>query len=152
MAWAKFCAAHFALTFTGAAQTWFAVNIPATAAGTSETISARSSFFPFSEPLPVPSRLMSQKTAAARNPSGAQIDPGVPRYFVESLKFPYLEGLKLCVEGYRRGGWKMLDKMDANPPRTTREVLHPGDYFVMTGEPYVVRLASRRSIENRKLD
>jgi hypothetical protein len=57
------------------------------------------------------------------------IDANVPRYFVESLKFPYMEGLRLCIEGYRRGGWKELDKMDANPPRSTREVLHPGDYF-----------------------
>ena len=71
-----------------------------------------------------PAVLESMAGAADKN-----IDPGVPRYFIESLKFPYLEGLKLCVEGYRRGGWKMLDRMDANPPRTTREVLHPGDYF-----------------------
>ena len=34
------------------------------------------------------------------------IDASTPRYFVESLKFPYLEGLRLVVEGYRRGGWK----------------------------------------------
>jgi len=57
------------------------------------------------------------------------IDANVPRYFIESLKFPYLEGLRLCIEGYRRGGWKMIDKMDANPPQTTREVLHSADYF-----------------------
>lgn len=57
------------------------------------------------------------------------IGADVPRYFVESLKFPYMEGLKLCIEGYRRGGWKMLDRMDANPPRTTTEVLHPAAYF-----------------------
>lgn len=57
------------------------------------------------------------------------VDPSMPRYFVESLKFPYMEGLRLCIEGYRRGGWKELDKMDANPPRSTREVLHSGEYF-----------------------
>jgi hypothetical protein len=57
------------------------------------------------------------------------IDPKVPRYFVESLKFPYLEGLRLCIEGYRRGGWKEIDRMDANPPRSTREVLHSAEYF-----------------------
>ncbi|HEV2721454.1 MAG TPA: hypothetical protein VG323_15640 [Thermoanaerobaculia bacterium] len=57
------------------------------------------------------------------------VDPAMPRYFVESLKFPYMEGLRLCIEGYRRGGWKELDKMDANPPRSTREVLHSGEYF-----------------------
>ena len=75
--------------------------------------------------------------ALVQNPSvleslaGAQPDVGasVPRYFVESLKFPYMEGLRLVIEGYRRGGWKMLDRMDANPPRSTAEVLHPAGYF-----------------------
>ena len=57
------------------------------------------------------------------------IDARVPRYFVESLKFPYMEGLRLAIEGYRRGGWKELDKMDANPPRSTAEVLHSAEYF-----------------------
>jgi hypothetical protein len=57
------------------------------------------------------------------------IDPATPRYFVEVLKFPYLEGLKLVAEGYRRGGWKEIDRMEANPPRTTRELLHPAEYW-----------------------
>jgi hypothetical protein len=57
------------------------------------------------------------------------IDASTPRYFAESLKFPYAEGLKLVIEGYRRGGWKMVDRMDENPPRSTREVLHPAEYF-----------------------
>ena len=56
-------------------------------------------------------------------------EAGAPPYFIESLKFPYLEGLKLVVEAYRRGGWKEIDKMHGNPPRTTREVLHPSEYF-----------------------
>jgi hypothetical protein len=54
---------------------------------------------------------------------------GGPRYFTEMLKFPYLDGLKFVIEGYRRGGWKELDKVYANPPRSTREILHPLDYF-----------------------
>lgn len=57
------------------------------------------------------------------------IGPDMPRYFVESLKFPYLDGLKLVIDGYKRGGWKEIDRMDENPPRTTREVLHPEEYF-----------------------
>src|SRR5205823_423966 len=77
MARADFLAARWRLIFTGAAQTWFVVNIPATAAGTSETINARSSFRPFSEPLPVPSFLMSQKTDAHLKPRGAQIEPEI---------------------------------------------------------------------------
>src|SRR5258708_3240841 len=69
--------------------------------------------------------------------SGADktLDPSTPKYFAESLKFPYAEGLKLVIEGYRRGGWKMLDKMDENPPRSTREVLHPSEYFDRIGKP-----------------
>ena len=47
---------------------------PATVAGTSDTISARSRFCPLSEPLPVPRRLMSQNTPLARKPRGATTD------------------------------------------------------------------------------
>jgi hypothetical protein len=54
---------------------------------------------------------------------------GGPRYFTEMLKFPYLDGLKFAIEGYRRGGWKELDKVYTNPPRSTREILHPAEYF-----------------------
>jgi hypothetical protein len=57
------------------------------------------------------------------------VDPATPRYFVEVLKFPYLEGLKLCADAYRRGGWKEIDRLHANPPRTTRELLHPAEYW-----------------------
>jgi hypothetical protein len=57
------------------------------------------------------------------------IDPSTPKYFAEMLKFPYLEGLKFVVAAYRRGGWKELDRIHADPPRTTREILHPDEYF-----------------------
>ncbi|HEY6136446.1 MAG TPA: hypothetical protein VI670_01650 [Thermoanaerobaculia bacterium] len=72
-----------------------------------------------------------QSPAVLESLAAAQPDvsDSVPRYFVESLKFPYMEGLRLVIEGYRRGGWKMLDKMDANPPRSTAEVLHAESYF-----------------------
>ncbi|MEA2239919.1 MAG: hypothetical protein QOC81_4643 [Thermoanaerobaculia bacterium] len=67
--------------------------------------------------------------SSSMNGADAAIDPATPRYFAESLKFPYAEGLKLVLEGYRRGGWKMIDRMDENPPRSTREVLHSSEYF-----------------------
>ena len=63
------------------------------------------------------------------------IDPSTPRYFGDMLKFPYLEGLKFVVAAYRRGGWAEIDKVHANPPRTTREVLHPEEYFNRTFKP-----------------
>jgi hypothetical protein len=60
------------------------------------------------------------------------IDPSTPKYFAESLKFPYFKGLDFVIAAYRRGGWKELDKVHANPPRSTREVLHPEEYFEKT--------------------
>jgi hypothetical protein len=63
------------------------------------------------------------------------IDPSTPKYFAEMLKFPYLEGLKFVIAAYRRGGWAELDRVHANPPRTTREILHPEEYFGRTFKP-----------------
>ena len=62
------------------------------------------------------------------------IDPSTPRYFAEMLKFPYLEGLKFVIMAYRKGGWTEMDKVHANPPRSTREILHPEEYFARSGK------------------
>jgi hypothetical protein len=72
--------------------------------------------------------------SAAANEQGA-IDPSTPKYFVESLKFPYLQGIKFVVAAYRRGGWKELDRIHADPPRSTREVLFPEEYFARKNAP-----------------
>ncbi len=63
---------------------------------------------------------------------------GGPPYFNEMLKFPYVDGLRFVITAYRRGGWKELDRVYANPPRSTREILHPADYFEhrFTPEPF----------------
>ena len=60
---------------------------------------------------------------------------GAPRYFTEMLKFPYLDGLRFVMAAYRRGGWAELDRVYANPPRSTREILHPSDYFAHRFSP-----------------
>lgn len=65
------------------------------------------------------------------------LNPGfpddAPRYFAESLKFPYLRGLELVVAMYRRDGWAGVDRLHANPPRSTEEVMHPELYLARTG-------------------
>ncbi len=61
------------LTLTGAAQTWFVVNMPATAAGASDTINAMSLLA--DEPLPSPAGLMPQCAPAERKPFGAFTEP-----------------------------------------------------------------------------
>lgn len=74
-------------------------------------------------------------TMASATAADQMIDPATPKYFAESLKFPYLEGLKFVLAAYRRGGWKELDRIHANPPRTTREILHPEEFFGKTFVP-----------------
>lgn len=72
------------------------------------------------------------RDAAAR---GDTIPAGVPRYFVDSLQFPYVDGLAFALDVYRRGGWKALDAVHENPPVSTEEVLRP--------ELYRARVASQ---------
>ena len=69
-----------------------------------------------------------QLTSAA-SAADSMIDPGTPKYFSESLMFPYAAGMKLVLEAYRRGGWSLVNRMDENPPRSTREVIHYNEYF-----------------------
>lgn len=57
------------------------------------------------------------------------MDASAPKYFGEMLKFPYLEGVKFVIAAYKRGGWKEVDRLHANPPRSTREILHPEEYL-----------------------
>ncbi len=47
----------------------------------------------------------------------------VPAYFVESLKFPYIEGLAYAIDLYRRGGWKALELAHHSPPGSSEEIL-----------------------------
>ncbi len=91
--------------------------------------------------------MLSLLTASLSGADGT-IDKSTPRYFAESLKFPYVEGLKLVIDGYHRGGWKMVDRMDENPPHSTREVLHPSEYFnrLAAGGPPPARFDPRSSL------
>lgn len=65
--------------------------------------------------------------------AAAALNPGIPAdadpYFVESMKFPYIRGLGLVLEAYRRGGWKGVDALHESPPTSTEEVLRPALYF-----------------------
>jgi hypothetical protein len=81
--------------------------------------------------------MLGMMTAAVQ--SGQLTAGGAPPYFAEMLKFPYLEGLKFAIAAYRRGGWRELDKLHENPPRTSREILHPDEYFSGTFKPRVFK-------------
>jgi hypothetical protein len=91
--------------------------------------------------------LVSTIMAAAQSEQVA-IDASTPKFFAESLKFPYLEGLKFVVAAYRRGGWAAIDKVHANPPRSTREVMNPNEYFARTAKATPWNAAPPAGIEN----
>lgn len=78
------------------------------------------------------------------------LNPGMPAeappYFVESLKFPYLRGLELVVAMYRRDGWKGVDRLHANPPRSTEEVIDPQLYLARTEAPAAGACADRKAM------
>lgn len=51
-----------------------------------------------------------------------------PRFIKNSLMFPYLDGLNFSMNILRRDGWKGFDKVFANPPAGTNDILHPDHY------------------------
>jgi hypothetical protein len=66
-------------------------------------------------------------TLTAQSNEGIAAD--APRYFVDSMKFPYIDGIRLVSAAYRKGGWDGVSELDRNPPRSTAEVIHPDLYF-----------------------
>jgi hypothetical protein len=60
--------------------------------------------------------------------AGMNVPTDVPAYFVESLKFPYVEGLAFVLDAYTTGGWDAVDAVHHDPPRSTEEIIHPEVY------------------------
>lgn len=63
-----------------------------------------------------------------------------PLYFKRALVFPYYAGADFVTEGWHRGGWKRVDSVYANPPRSTEQVLHPEKYYSGSDPPLQVSL------------
>ena len=55
----------------------------------------------------------------------------------EELVVPYAAGFALVAEGYRRGGFPLVDRMFKNPPRSLHQVLHPEAYFAGEAPPAI---------------
>jgi hypothetical protein len=51
-----------------------------------------------------------------------------PAILRESLMFPYEQGLNFVQAVYADGGWSAVDKLYANPPNSTSQILHPELY------------------------
>ena len=66
--------------------------------------------------------------------SDESIPGGIPDYFVDSLQFPYVDGLAFVLEAFKAGGWKALDALHANPPVSTEEILRPDLYHLRVAQ------------------
>lgn len=51
-----------------------------------------------------------------------------PPIFIDTLYFPYDQGSTFVNAIYQDGGWAAVDKVYANPPISTEQVLHPDKY------------------------
>ena len=62
-------------------------------------------------------------------PSAERQFDRLPDYLQRELLFPYFEGLRLnCYEWLTGGGWKAVDRLYEEPPRSTYEVMFPVAY------------------------
>jgi len=52
-----------------------------------------------------------------------------PFFFRLQALFPYLQGMNFMQRGLAQGGWKKLNTLFADPPRTTKELFEPEIYF-----------------------
>lgn len=63
---------------------------------------------------------------------GGSVDGSVyanaPRYLLESLFFPYQDGLTFVRARHRAGGFAEVDNAYRNPPTSTEHILHPETY------------------------
>lgn len=63
---------------------------------------------------------------------------GAPAYFIESLKFPYVQGLAYAIRLYREGGWSALERAHRSPPVSAAEIYdrrEPGSISPIAHEP-----------------
>jgi hypothetical protein len=72
------------------------------------------------------SALTRAEETLARQIAATPVPPGLPRYFVDDLVFPYTTGFSTVASAYRRHGWKAVDELLRSPPGSTAELLHPG--------------------------
>lgn len=77
--------------------------------------------------------------AAASDPEQQAILARTPAILAEPLQFPYVQGLAFVSAAWSDSGWAAVDRLYADPPDSTEQVLHP-DKFAAREEPDEVAL------------
>lgn len=60
------------------------------------------------------------------------------RAWVRLRRFPFREGRRFVEAAYASGGWQAVDRIYADPPRSTEQVLHPERYIEQRDLPTVL--------------
>jgi hypothetical protein len=69
-----------------------------------------------------------QREATAGSTSDGSVYAKAPQYLLESLFFPYQDGLAFVRSRYTAGGFAEVDNAYRNPPTSTEHILHPETY------------------------
>jgi hypothetical protein len=77
--------------------------------------------------------------AAGADPASMEILARTPAILVESLLFPYTAGQAFVLPIQSSGGWKAVDALYDQMPRSTEQILHPAKYRAAE-EPVDVKL------------
>src|SRR5260370_15099991 len=64
----------------------------------------------------------------------ANVPKELPPYFVDHLFFRYVDGTAFVRRGLKKGGWKEIDRLWKDPPKSTSEILHDGLRFEPAGD------------------
>jgi len=72
-------------------------------------------------------------------------DGKAPAYFLDSLKFPYVEGFRLVLAAYRKGGWDEVNRLHGKRLPTTETVMHPAPF--LSGQTSIKRFKMRKRAE-----
>ena len=63
-----------------------------------------------------------------------------PPFFSALIQFPYLRG-KEFVDGVKsRGGWGAVNRLYADPPQSSEQIMHPEKYLVRRDDPRTVKM------------
>jgi hypothetical protein len=71
--------------------------------------------------------LLAVSISSGSGPQAEQL-ANAPAILREDLYFPYVDGLAFVQGVYDRGGWAAVDRLYANPPSSTSQILHPELY------------------------
>ncbi|MGI8984852.1 MAG: hypothetical protein ACR2HM_10025 [Acidimicrobiales bacterium] len=69
-----------------------------------------------------------QAASGGATPEAVAAYARAPRYLLESLFFPYQDGLSFVRARHRAGGFAEVDNAYRNPPTSTEHILHPETY------------------------